>query len=72
MEHTESSASSPEAKMFRRCFVMAGRFTPNSSASAFCVSQTVSSLKKHVHLHRPVRRGVEDEIAARRRGKIGR
>jgi hypothetical protein len=45
MEHTESSASSPVSKMFSKCFVMAGRFTPNNSASTFCVSHTVSSLK---------------------------
>ena len=32
--------------MFFRCLLMAGTLTPNSSASAFCVSQTVSSLKK--------------------------
>jgi hypothetical protein len=32
MEHTESSASSPVEKMFPKCFVMAGRFTPNNSA----------------------------------------
>ena len=31
--------------MFSKCFVMAGRLTPNNSASAFCVSHTVSSLK---------------------------
>ena len=30
----------------RRCFVMAGRWTPNSSANAFCVNQTVSSFRK--------------------------
>jgi hypothetical protein len=46
MEHTESSANSLEENMFRKCFVMAGRFTPNSSARAFCVSHTVSSFKK--------------------------
>ena len=27
--------------------------------------------EKHIHLHRPVRRGLEDEIAARGRGKVG-
>ncbi len=31
--------------MFCKCVVIVGRFTPKSSASAFCVSHTVSPLK---------------------------
>lgn len=32
--------------MFFNCLLMAGTFTPNSSASPFCESQTVSSLRQ--------------------------
>lgn len=32
--------------MLSRCLVTAGRCTPNNSANAFCVSQTVSSFTK--------------------------
>ncbi|OQA30148.1 MAG: hypothetical protein BWY57_03011 [Betaproteobacteria bacterium ADurb.Bin341] len=46
MEITEASFSSPDSKMFFRCLLIAGTLTPNNSAKAFCVSQTVSSLKK--------------------------
>jgi hypothetical protein len=42
MELAESSTNSPVLKMLSKCLVMAGRFTPNNSASAFWVSQTVS------------------------------
>ena len=45
MEIAEASTNSRDAKMFFRCLLMAGTLTPNSSARAFCVSQTVSSLK---------------------------
>jgi hypothetical protein len=43
MEHTEISTDSPVTKMFLKCLVAAGRCTPNNSANAFFVNQTVSS-----------------------------
>jgi hypothetical protein len=49
MEITEASISSPDSKMFFRCLLMAGSYTPNNSASVFCVSETVSFLKKYQH-----------------------
>ena len=45
MEITEFSASSPDSKIFFRCLLIAGTLTAKSSASAFCVNHTVSSLK---------------------------
>ena len=44
LETTTSSSSSPSSKMLRRCLLMAGVCTPNSSPIARCVSQIVSSL----------------------------
>ena len=46
METTESSTSSPDLKMFFKCLVMAGTWTPISSARVLWVSQTVSPWKK--------------------------
>ena len=42
MEIADFSISSPDSKMFFRCLLMAGTLTPNSSASAFWVSQKLS------------------------------
>lgn len=43
LETTTCSSSSPSWKIFLRCLLIAGTWTPNNSAMAFCVIQSVSS-----------------------------
>jgi len=45
MEITELSCNSPLSNIFFKYLDIAGTFTPNKTAIAFCVSQTVSSFK---------------------------
>ena len=47
-------ANSPESKIFFKCLLMAGTFTPNKEAMLFWVSQTVSSFKKTSAFTSPV------------------
>ena len=43
METVEAASSSPVSKIFFKCLLIAGTFTPNNSAMAFWVSQKVPS-----------------------------
>jgi len=42
MEMVASSVSSPDSKIFAKCLLIAGVWTPNKLAMAFCGNQKVS------------------------------
>ena len=62
MEHTESSANSPDVKIFCKCLVTAGTLYAEQFGQRLLRQPDRLVFVENLHLHRPVRGGVEQKL----------